>query len=110
LIDYNRLQGLVGATSYNQLRTSHRGWIEQYLGNGSKGRQNEWTESVALGSRSFVENVKALLRSKAKGRNVTEGGEGYQLREPNAHYKALFGAEKDDIGPENSYFWDINNE
>jgi putative transposase len=110
LIDYKRLQGLVGTRSYNQLRTTHRGWIEEYLGNGSKGRQNEWTESVAVGSRSFVENVKALLGSKAKGRNVTEGGQGYKLREPNAHYKALFGAEKDDIGPENSYFWDINNE
>ena len=110
LIDYERLQGLFGAGSYDQLRNSHRGWIEEYLGNGAKCRRDEWTGSIAVGSRSFVEKVKALLGFKAKGRNVMEGGEGYQLREEAAHYMALFGAEKDDIGPENTYFWDVNTE
>jgi putative transposase len=110
LIDYKRLQGLVGAGSYDQLRSSHRGWIEEYLVNGSKGRENEWTESIAVGSRSFTENVKMLLGFKAKGRKVVEGSEGYQLREAAGDYNALLGAEKDDIAPENSYFWDINTE
>jgi hypothetical protein len=54
--------------------------------------------------------VKALLGFRAKARNVIEGDEGYQLREAAAHYKALFRAEKDDIAPENSYFWDMNAE
>ena len=51
-----------------------------------------------------------LLGFRAKVRNVREGGEGYQLREVAVHYKALFGGEKDDIGPENSCFWDTNTE
>ena len=34
-----------------------------------------------------------------------EGGGGYQLREEAAHDISLFGAEKDDIAPENNYFW-----
>jgi hypothetical protein len=38
----------------------------------------------------LVENVEALLDFKAKGRNVTEGGAGYQLREESAHSEALF--------------------
>ena len=59
-------------------------------------------------SRSFVENVKALLRFRAKGREVIEGDEGYQVREGPAPYNVLFGAEKEDIGPKNTYFWDIN--
>ena len=46
--------------------------------------------------------MKALSGYKAKGRNVIEGGEGYQLREATVHYKALFMAEKDDIGPQNA--------
>jgi len=49
-----------------------------------------------------------LLGFKAKGRNVIEDSEGYQLREGAVHYMALFGAEKDDIAPENAYFWDVN--
>ncbi len=110
LIDYERLQRLVGAESYDQLRSSHKGWVEEYLGEGAKNRQDEWTGSIAVGSKPFIENVKALLGFRAKGRAVIEDDEAYQLREGSAHYKALFGAEKDDIGPENTYFWDIKFE
>jgi hypothetical protein len=58
----------------------------------------------------FVEKVKAVLGFRAKGREVTEGGEGFQLREEAADYRALFEAENDDIGPQNSFFWDLNGE
>ena len=61
-------------------------------------------------SRSFVENVKAPLGFKAKGRNIIEGGEGYHLRQEAAPYTDLFGAEKDDIAPENAYSWVTNIE
>jgi hypothetical protein len=43
-----------------------------------------------VGSRSFVENVKALLGFRAKGRDVIGGNEGYQLREGSAPYKEGF--------------------
>ena len=55
-----------------------------------------------MGSRSFVEKVKALLGFNAKGRNVIEGSEGYQLREGAVHYTAFFGTEKDDIASEDT--------
>jgi hypothetical protein len=110
LIDYERLQNLLGATSYDRLRTSHRGWIEEYLGNGAKDRQDEWTGSIAVGDRPFIEKVKALLGFRAKGRAIRQSERGYQLREEAGHYKTLFEAEKDDIGPENTYLWDIKIE
>jgi putative transposase len=110
LIDYERLQGLLGAGSYDQMRGSHKGWVEEYLGNGEKARHDEWTDSIAVGSRPFVERVKALLGFRAKGRDIVEGGEGYQVREGQAAYDALFGAEKGDIGPQNAYLWNVNNE
>jgi hypothetical protein len=84
--------------------------VEEYLGDGEKTRQEEWTGSIAVGSRSFVENVKALLGYRAKGRDVIRGNEGYQLREGSSSYKALFGAENDDIGLKNTYSWRVNNE
>ena len=108
LIDYSRLQRLIGTGSYDQLRTSLRGWVEDYLGDGAKNRQDEWTGSIAVGNRSFIEKVKALLGFRAKGRKVKEVGKGYQLREGPAPYNAHLGAEKEDIGPENTYCWDIN--
>ena len=110
LIDYERVQGLLGTGSYDQLRSSHKGWVDEYLGDGEKARHQEWTGSIAVGSRPFAEKVKALLGFRAKGREVIEGNEGYEVREGPASYNALFGAEKGDIGPQNTYFWDINNE
>jgi len=110
LIDYQRLQGLIGARSYDQLRNRHKGWIEEYLGNGKKNRQDEWTDSIAAGSKSFIEKVKGRLGLRAKGRDVLEGSERYQLRESPGHYKALFGAENEDIGLENTYLWDVKAE
>jgi hypothetical protein len=43
-------------------------------------------------------------------RDVIEECQGYQLREGAAHYEAFFEAENDDIGPENTYLWDIKDE
>jgi putative transposase len=107
LIDYERLQRLLGVASYDRLRASHQGWIREYLDSGTKDREDEWTASIAVGSRSFAENLKALLGFKAKGRDVAGGGREYQLRENIARYKALFEAEKDDIAAENTHLWTI---
>ena len=41
------------------------------------------------------------------GREVIAGGEGYQVREGPALYNAVFGAEKEEIGPENTYLWNV---
>ena len=110
LIDYERLQGLIGASTYDQLRRSHKGWVEKHLEDGTKGRQDEWTGSVAVGSKSFIESVKASLGFRARGRDVIESGDGYQLRESPAPYKGFFGAENEDIGLENTRIWDIKVE
>ena len=77
------------------------------MGDGAKERQDEWTGRVALGSKHFIESVKASLGFRAKGRDVIESGEGYQLRESPAPYKVLFEAENEDIDPENTVFWDV---
>ncbi len=60
---------------------------------------------TGVGSRGFVETVKSMLGGLARGIKVKKIGEGYQLREPSVPYGNHFGDEKDDIGPENTYFW-----
>lgn len=57
LIDYKRLQRLIGAGSYDELRNSHKGWVKEYLGDGTKTRQEEWTGSIAVGSNSNHKNT-----------------------------------------------------
>ena len=110
LIDYERLQALFGTDSYDQLRATHKGWVEEQLQGAGKKRQDEWTSSIAVGSKAFVEDVKARLTFRAKGRDVVEAGEGYQLRENISSYKAFFGVEKEDIDLKSTYFWDVKYE
>jgi putative transposase len=107
LIDYDMLQGMFRNGSYDQFKNSYQGWVEEYLGNEENRRQEEWTSSVAVGSKLFIETIKARLGFKAMGRDIKAGDGAYQLRESAAPYGAHFMAEKSDIGPENAYFWDI---
>ena len=110
LIDYEELRKLIGAESYEELKRSHRGWVEEYLGDGERIRQEEWSSSIAVGSRAFVENVKSIWGFRASGRDVIELNDGYQLRERSVSYGALFGGENSYIGLENTYYWGANAE
>jgi len=66
LINYDRLQRLFGVGSYEQLRISHNGWVNEYMGDGKKERKEEWSGSLAVGNRPFVEKVKELVGYRAQ--------------------------------------------
>lgn len=70
-------------------------------------KDEKWTRSIAVGSRGFGDKVKSLLGALALGRKSIEAGESYQLREPVVPYSAHFGVKNGDIGPENTYFWNV---
>jgi hypothetical protein len=78
-----------------------------FLKDGDCVREGKWTQSIAVGTQGFVEKTKQKLGIRAKGRKVVETGEAYQLREPQVFYPSNFGLENDDIGAENTYFWDV---
>ena len=108
LIKYDKLRELVGTESYDQVKQSHQGWVNEYLDNGPKSREDKWTNSIAVGSKGFVESVKSALGIRAKGRKTKEAGSNYELRKPAAPYGAFFGGKNEDIGVGNTYFWDVN--
>jgi len=89
---------------------THRCHKQEFLLKFLKEHQDEWTGSIAVGSKSFIESVKASLGFRAKGRNVIQSGEGYQLRESPSPYKVFFEAENEDIDLENTVFWDVKDE
>jgi REP element-mobilizing transposase RayT len=110
LIDYEKLRKIIGAESYEQVKRSQRGWVEEYLGDGGRIRQEEWSSSIAVGSKGFVEDVKSVLGFRARGRDIIEVNDGYQLRERSVPYGASFGGENSDIGLENTYYWGNTSE
>jgi putative transposase len=108
LIAYERLKELAGFDTYNQLRTAHRDWVNDSLGQGRSIRDTKWTRSIAVGSKHFVYRTKKELGARAKGRVVLESSEAFQLREPGVSWLIDFGPKNDDIGAENGYFWNDN--
>jgi putative transposase len=65
------------------------------------------TGSVAVGSRAFVEKVKAFLGFRAKGREVVQVGDGYQIREGTALYNSFLRSEEEPRCSENTYTWNV---
>ncbi len=108
LIAYQKLAELSGFDSYNRFRDFHKEWVEEILKDGAGSRQSEWTESIAVGSESFIEEIKEKLNVRAKGRKAVSAGTGFQLREPVIRYNTVLGIKKEDIGHENTYFWNVN--
>lgn len=107
LIDYNKFMEVLGTDVYDRAKRDHQGWAAEFLGN-ENSRDDKWTQSIAVGSREFVTTVKSKLGILAKGRDAAETDTGFQLREPVKSYKLHFEAEKGDIEPKNTFFWNID--
>jgi putative transposase len=108
LIDYEKFMELQGADNYDQAKRDHEGWAAELLVNGN-GWDDKWTKSIAVGNKEFVDKVKSKLGILAQGRDAKETDEGYQLREPIEAYSPHLEAKKGDIGPENTYYWNITD-
>jgi len=109
VIDHQELQRLCGIPDPERFKEEYRQWIGAALSGGSIERESSWTESVAVGNRKFIEEVKVHLGIKAIGRKIQEqGGTLLSLRERSAAYNADFGTEKGGLSLQNSYYWDIS--
>jgi len=80
-IDLDCLVRLMGFTDLQDFKSAHKRWIEASLQGDEPERESHWTESIAVGSKSFTENVKKSLGFKAKGKSITGSKGHYQLRE-----------------------------
>jgi len=110
LIDYETLGHLSGFNNFKDFQSAHHRWVQSELSDDGAKREECWTQSIATGSRSFVETVKREMGSFAIGRRVQKNVDGFELRESPSSYKAVFDAEKDDIDDENLWFWNELNE
>jgi hypothetical protein len=106
-VDRKKLKELLGIENDVKFRQAHRKWVEYELKNGKSTRERLWTESIATGSRGFIEAAKERFKSKAIGRKIIEKGEPFTLGETQSAYNAIFMAENDNLRAENSHRWKI---
>ena len=85
---------LLGISDSNELSLSHRSWVEDALKTGERNREEKWSESIAVGNLSFVEQIKTELGSRGFGRNIISRAESHELRESQLSYEGHLGGEK----------------
>ena len=89
IIDFPRLMRILQFDDSEELRVSHYNWVEEKLKGNDGNRETEWTESIGVGSKSFLQILKQRLGYRAIARSVM-GGEDpdtYQLRERQIVYE-----------------------
>jgi REP element-mobilizing transposase RayT len=110
IIDLRELSSLCGFSEVAKFQQAHGQWVEEALSHEMLMREGRWSEAIAVGSLSFVDNVKSELGFKAAHREVIGERGTYALRERSEPYGCVFAAENEVLRLQNTRFWDQNTE
>jgi len=104
LIDRIALASLLGLKDETRLQASHQEWVDDALRKNNGQCQAIWSDSVAVGSQAFVENVIEELGIKGKGRSAQQNAGLYQVKENAGAYSAHFSPKKSLLSDKNDSF------
>jgi len=107
VIDRKRLMDLLGIDDSERLSRTYKGWMEDALRQGGNAREGKWTQSIAVGSKSFVEEVKDKLGFRAIGRKVVSTGDVYELKENEVSYSSDFDGKMSTLRHTNRLKWRV---
>ena len=88
-----------------ELQESCRKIVEQDLSTRNQSRDNKWTETIAVGSKVFIETTIKKLGIKAKGRKIVGSNKSYELPEPGVPYGGNLAPGNALLRLQNTYFW-----
>ena len=108
VIDHEGLHEFCGIPKCESFAEHHRQWVQDALRNGASNRESRWTEAIAVGSSSYVEEIKGRLGIKAAGRRIEKQDGICIIREEPAPYNVDFDLENKALRQKNSYFRDDN--
>ena len=101
IIDFDRLMNLLGFDNYDDLKDAHSRWVDSEMQNDNRSnKENKWTQSIAVGSKTFIEKMKKALGYRVKGRKIISADDTFELREAITPFG---NADKLDSG--NTYLW-----
>jgi putative transposase len=93
IVDRAALAEALGVERLSRLAVVHAEWIEAALCAGEQPRVLEWSASLAVGGREFVEGVGSELGIRARHRQIESCGDFSVLREPSVPYSRHSAAE-----------------
>ena len=71
---------------HNALKDAHKKWTDGALEKPKSIREDHWTQSIAVGDKTFIEKIKEYLGDRARGRRVIKNEAAYQLKESQTTY------------------------
>ena len=108
VIDLAALSTLCGFERVPDFQRAHQEWVEESLTRNQLAHEERWSTSLAVGSRSYVEQVKEALGNRALNRKVNASNESHTLREAGKPYAHGFVGKDAIIRLENTHLWNEN--
>jgi len=71
---------LLGFETYDDLKDAHHKWVDSAIQTDNSDKENRWTQSIAVGSKTFIEKMKESLGFKANGRKIICADDAFELR------------------------------
>ena len=60
---------------------THYTWVESAIQTDICDKESKWTQSIAVGSKTFIEKMKGALGYRARGRKIIGADDTFELRE-----------------------------
>ena len=107
IIDVPLLMDLCGVEDIQELQSQRRLWLDMELERGIRARDDIWTRSIAVGSRSYVEKVyNVCARISRSGKIIEQVGK-YVLKDCGGRYNGIFRGKMGGLSLENTVKLDI---
>ena len=81
LYQANKRYSGLSLLNYDDLKDAHFKWVESAIQTGNGDKENKWSQSIAVGSKTFIEKMKGALGYRARGRKIICANDTYELRE-----------------------------
>jgi putative transposase len=92
--------GLLGFENYDDFKEAHYKWVDSEIQTNNSDKENKWTQSIAVGSKTFIVAMKEALGFRAKGRKIICADDTFELRETITPY-----GKANDLDSGNTFSW-----
>ncbi len=86
----------------------HKHWIATELTSKALSGNRDWSESIAVGRKSFAADIQQQLGSRSQNRSIVSANGTTVLKESEIYYNSVFDDKKSILSPVNTYFWKVN--
>lgn len=106
LIDHKAILELLDFTSFYEFKIAYEEIILEQIKQRRLNNDKTWTESIAVGSKIFIESFKNKLGASAKKRKIDKTEKSFFLAEESKSYNGIFEQKIEVLSGENRHFWE----